>query len=56
MDRKVADDEGSIEEFSGEGMKNIVEVNLNGVFYALKYGPRHMNAPRSHIPIPALFH
>lgn len=39
----VADDEGSIEEFSGEGMKNIVAVNLNGVFYALKYGPRHMN-------------
>ena len=39
----IADDEGSIEEFSGEGMRNIVEVNLNGVFYSLKYGPRHMN-------------
>jgi NAD(P)-dependent dehydrogenase (short-subunit alcohol dehydrogenase family) len=39
----IADDEGSIEEFSGEGMNAIVAVNLNGVFYALKYGPRHMN-------------
>ena len=38
----MADDEGSIEEFSSEGMKSIVAVNLNGVFYALKYGPRHM--------------
>ena len=39
----IADDEGSIEEFSSEGMNNIVAVNLNGVFYSLKYGPRHMN-------------
>ena len=39
----VADDEGSIEAFSSEGMRSIVEVNLNGVFYSLKYGPRHMN-------------
>ena len=39
----IADEEGSIEAFSGEGMRSIVEVNLNGVFYALKYGPRHMN-------------
>ena len=39
----VADDEGSIEEFSSEGMKSLVEVNLNGVFYSLKYGPSHMN-------------
>ncbi len=39
----VADDEGSIEEFSSERMRSIVEVNLNGVFYSLKYGPRHMN-------------
>lgn len=38
----MADDEGSIEEFSSEGMKSIVAVNLNGVFYALKYAPRHM--------------
>jgi NAD(P)-dependent dehydrogenase (short-subunit alcohol dehydrogenase family) len=39
----IADDEGSIEEFSSEGMKSIVEVNLHGVFYSLKYGPMHMN-------------
>jgi len=39
----VADDEGSIEEFATERMKHIVDVNLGGVFIALKYGPRHMN-------------
>jgi NAD(P)-dependent dehydrogenase (short-subunit alcohol dehydrogenase family) len=39
----IADDEGSIEEFSGEGMQAIINTNLSGVFYALKYGPRHMN-------------
>ena len=39
----VADDEGSIEEFSGAGMQNIININLNGVFYALKYAPAHMH-------------
>ena len=38
----VADDEGSIEEFATEKMKRMVDVNLGGVFIALKYGPRHM--------------
>jgi NAD(P)-dependent dehydrogenase (short-subunit alcohol dehydrogenase family) len=39
----VAADEGSIEEFDTEKMKHMVDVNLGGVFIALKYGPRHMN-------------
>lgn len=39
----VADDEGSIEEFATDSMKRLVDVNLGGVFLALKYGPRHMN-------------
>lgn len=37
-----ADDEGSIEEFSSEGMDAIVDLNLKGAFYALKYAPRHV--------------
>ena len=39
----IADDEGSIEEFATEQMKHLVDVNLGGVFMALKYGPRYMN-------------
>jgi len=39
----IADDEGSIEEFATDSMKRLVDVNLGGVFLALKYGPRHMN-------------
>jgi NAD(P)-dependent dehydrogenase (short-subunit alcohol dehydrogenase family) len=39
----VADDEGSIEEFATDRMRQLVDVNLGGVFIALKYGPRHMN-------------
>jgi len=39
----IADDEGSIEEFASDKMKHLVDVNLGGVFLALKYGPRHMN-------------
>lgn len=37
-----ADDEGSIEEFSSEGMDSIIDLNLKGAFYALKYGPQHL--------------
>lgn len=39
----TADDEGSIEEFPTDRMKHLIDVNLGGVFIALKYGPRHMN-------------
>lgn len=39
----TADDEGSIEEFPTDRMKHLVDLNLGGVFIALKYGPRHMN-------------
>ena len=39
----TANDEGSIEEFATDSMKHLVDVNLGGVFLALKYGPRHMN-------------
>lgn len=38
-----AADEGSIETFSTESMEKLIDVNLKGVFLALKYGPRHMN-------------
>ena len=38
-----AADEGSIETFATESMEQLVDVNLKGVFLALKYGPRHMN-------------
>ena len=38
----MADDEGSIEEFATDKMKRMVDVNLGGVFIALKYAPRHM--------------
>ena len=39
----AADDEGSIEEFPTDKMRHLVDLNLGGVFIALKYGPRHMN-------------
>ena len=39
----TADDEGSIEEYPTEKMKHLIDINLGGVFIALKYGPRHMN-------------
>ncbi len=39
----TADDEGSIEEFPTDKMRHLIDVNLGGVFIALKYGPRHMN-------------
>jgi NAD(P)-dependent dehydrogenase (short-subunit alcohol dehydrogenase family) len=39
----IADDEGSIEEYATDDMKHLIDVNLGGVFLALKYGPRHMN-------------
>ena len=39
----VAPEEGSIEDFEFDQMKQLIDVNLNGVFLALKYGPRHMN-------------
>ena len=38
-----AADEGSIEAFETKNMEKLVNVNLKGVFLALKYGPRHMN-------------
>ncbi len=38
-----AADEGSIESFATESMEQLVDINLKGVFLALKYGPRHMN-------------
>lgn len=37
-----ADDEGSIETFSSEGMDAIVDLNLKGTFYALKHAPAHV--------------
>lgn len=39
----VADDESSIEEYSSDRMRRTVDINLGGVFIALKHGPRHMN-------------
>ena len=38
-----ADDEGSIEEFGSAGMHAIIDVNLKGAFYMLKYAPQHLN-------------
>ena len=38
-----ADDEGSIESFSSVGMDTIVDLNLKGAFYALKYAPAHVS-------------
>jgi len=32
-----------IEELPSEDVKRVMDVNVNGVFYGLKYGPRHMN-------------
>lgn len=39
----IADDEGSIEEFDTEGMKRIIDINLFGAYYVLKYAPGNMN-------------
>lgn len=39
----TAEDEGSIEDFDTDSMKRLIDINLGGVFIALKYGPRHMN-------------
>ena len=39
----IAADEGSLESFSTSAMEKLVDVNLKGVFLALKYAPRHMN-------------
>lgn len=39
----AADDEGSIADYDSEDMKRLMDINFNGVFYALKYGPQHMN-------------
>jgi NAD(P)-dependent dehydrogenase (short-subunit alcohol dehydrogenase family) len=38
-----ADDEGSIESFAADGMDAIVDLNLKGAFYALKYAPSHVS-------------
>lgn len=38
----TADDEGSIEEFDSAAMKQLMDINFNGVFYSLKYGPSHL--------------
>jgi len=39
----MAEDEVSIEAFDSERMRALMNVNFNGVFYALKYSPPHMN-------------
>ena len=39
----MADDEGSIADYDSGDMKRMMDINFNGVFYALKYGPQHMN-------------
>lgn len=39
----VAVDEESIESLSADDMQMIMDVNLKGVFLALKYGPAHIN-------------
>ena len=38
----IAFDEHSIGEFSVEQMQQLMSVNFNGVFFALKFGPEHM--------------
>lgn len=38
----TADDEGTIEDYDSADMKRLMDINFNGVFYALKYGPQHM--------------
>lgn len=38
----TAEDEGSIEDFDGDNMKRLMDINFNGAFYALKYGPVHL--------------
>ena len=39
----IALDEESIESLSSDDMQQIIDVNLKGVFLALKYGPAHIN-------------
>jgi NAD(P)-dependent dehydrogenase (short-subunit alcohol dehydrogenase family) len=39
----IADDEVSIEAFPTEKMKAMMDVNFNGVFYALKYCPKYLS-------------
>jgi NAD(P)-dependent dehydrogenase (short-subunit alcohol dehydrogenase family) len=38
----TAADEGSIEEFDSESMRELMAVNFNGVFLFLKHGPAHL--------------
>jgi NAD(P)-dependent dehydrogenase (short-subunit alcohol dehydrogenase family) len=38
----IAVDEGSLESLAIDDMQRLMDVNVNGVFLALKYGPRHM--------------
>jgi NAD(P)-dependent dehydrogenase (short-subunit alcohol dehydrogenase family) len=38
----IADDEQSIEDYDSASMQAMMNVNCNGVFYALKHAPRHM--------------
>lgn len=39
----TADVEGSIEAFDSDAMRRLMELNFNGVFYALKYGPAYLS-------------
>ena len=39
----TADDEGTIADYNSSDMKRMMDINFNSVFYALKYGPQHMN-------------
>lgn len=38
----MADDEGSIESYSSESMKAVMDVNFNGAFYAFKHAPNRL--------------
>lgn len=39
----VADDEGSIERYDSDAMKQVSDVNFRGAFYVLKYAPPHLS-------------
>ena len=39
----TAADEGSIEEFDSQAMRELMEVNFNGVFHLLKHAPAHLS-------------
>ncbi len=39
----IAEDEGSIAEFSSEKMQAMMNINFNGVFFTLKHGAQFMN-------------